>query len=102
MDDLVLKLALLMSTYALGFAGFAYGPYAARRGWQVGAWFASGTSVIAILAILSMLGAPTVALAFLPWESSIVVVLVGFLVGFVLVRILKEHVQLLIIVVLLH
>ena len=100
MESPELKIALLAATFAFSFIILAYEDYADHRGWPVGEWLRSKTSLIRIWGVMGLLAAPVAALFIFPLWTVIIVPLAGFFSGYVATRLLKTHIQIVAVVAL--
>ena len=78
---------------AFAWTILAYDSYAERKGWPVGEMFAADTSTIKIASFIGLPGAAIAAAYLAVWWSSIIVIVVGFLVALILTNILRSYIQ---------
>ncbi len=71
---------------------------AKAKGGPVGEMFASSTSYIAILGVLSIFASPIAAAVVFPWWSAAIVIVGGFFIGLMAIRALRQKVQILAII----
>lgn len=92
-EPLEIKTALLVLTFGFGLSIIAYPSFANHKGWPVGQWLRTGTSVVSIFGFLGMICSPIVAAVFISWWAALIVVVAGFFVGLIVTLALKTYVQ---------
>ena len=88
-----ITLIILTLIFAFGFVVVAYDQFALKRDWTVKSWM-RGNSFPKLSAVFSIFMAPALAFYMLSWWAPIIVIVAGFGSFFLLVRLLKQHVQL--------
>jgi hypothetical protein len=89
---------IFMLLAACAWVVLSYSSYAERKGWPVGEWFASDTSLIKVASFIGLPGSAIAAAYLARWWSALVVLLVGFFVALLLTKIFKKNVQPLVII----
>jgi hypothetical protein len=94
MDPTILKYAVLVMTFGSGLVLIGYEDHARMRGWPVGALLAGDAPFMKLLAVVCMLSSVAISFFAFHWWSPLVVIALGFCLGFFASQLLKSWVQL--------
>ena len=88
---------ILTAIFALGLDAISYKYYATSAYWPVGEILDKDGSWLHALGFLALLATPGIAFYLGPWWHALILIIAGFLTGFVLMMMLKSKIQPLII-----
>lgn len=78
--------------FAFGFIVVTYDQFAISRGWKIEPWM-RGNSFLKLSGVFSIFMAPALAFLVLLWWTPVVVIVGGLVSFYVLMNLLKQHVQ---------
>ena len=82
-----------LTLYTSGVTIISYKNYAIQRGWSMGSMFASDSSILKIIGLLSIFGSAITAFFFIKWYFVLVGLLIGWLLSGLISSLFTKYTQ---------